>query len=473
MRLSHDRPVGAAVFDEPNLVSAAGLVPVVALARGAGLRLLGDEHLSVPTDKGANAGLKLTSLVAGMVAGADSIDDMALLRHGGMGKVFDACYAPSTLGSFLRAFSFGHVRQLDAVASRLLGGLAAATPLLAGVGGQVLLDIDDTIIEVHGYGKQGSGYGYSGVRGLNALLATVTTTRAAPVVVAQRLRRGSCGSPRGAARLVADALATLRRVRDGARSTPDSAPGRVLVRADSAFYGHATVSAAIKAGADVSVTVRMDKRVKAAIAAITHDAWRATSTPTPCSTKTAAGGSRVPRSGEIEFTAFTSKKKAQQVPGRLVVRRIPDLNHKAAAGQSTLLDTWRFHAFFTTSHRGALDTVAADKTHRGHAIIEQVHADLKNSALAHLPSGKFAANAAWLVLAVMAFNLTRAAAASSGPQLARAATATIRRTLIGVPARTASSARRLTLHLPTHWPWQTPWTELFTRACGPPGTATP
>jgi len=277
------------------------------------------------------------------------------------------------------------------------------------------------------------------------------------------------------ARLVADALATLRRVRDrdGAGSTPDSAPGRVLVRADSAFYGHATVSAAIKAGAEVSVTVRMDKRVKAAIASITHDAWRAIEYTDAVFDEDSGRWISRAEVAEIEFTAFTSKKKAQQVPGRLVVRRIPDLNHKAAAGQSTLSDTWRLHAFFTTSHRDALDTVAADKTHRGHAIIEQVHADLKNSALAHLPSGKFAANAAWLVLAVMAFNLTRAAAASSGPQLARAATATIRRTLIGVPARIASSARRLTLHLPTHWPWQTAWTELFTRACRPPGTATP
>ena len=215
MQLSHERPVAGASFDDPNLVASAGLVPVVALAREAGLRELADEHLSVPTDKGANAGLKVSSLVAGMVAGADCIDEMALLRHGGMGRVFDACYAPSTLGSFLRAFSFGHVRQLDAVASRLLVALRAGTPVLAGLTGRVLLDIDDTIIEVHGYAKQGSGYGYSGVRGLNALLATVTTSQAAPVVLAQRLRKGACGSPRGAARLVADAPATLRRVREG------------------------------------------------------------------------------------------------------------------------------------------------------------------------------------------------------------------------------------------------------------------
>ena len=165
MQLSHTRPVASAVFDDPNLVSCAGLVPMVALAHQCGLPALADEHLSVPTDKGANAGVKVTSLVAGMVAGADSIDDMALLRHGGMGSLFDRPYAPSTLGSFLREFSFGHVRQLDAVAARLLTGLADRTPLLAGIDGPVLVDIDDTIIEVHGYAKQGPGSATPGSAG--------------------------------------------------------------------------------------------------------------------------------------------------------------------------------------------------------------------------------------------------------------------------------------------------------------------
>jgi hypothetical protein len=177
MQLSHTRPVMSATFDEPNLMSAAGLVPLMALARRAGLRELADERMSVPTDKGANAGLKVSSLVAGMAAGADSIDDMALLRHGGMGKVFTGAYAPSTLGSFLRSFTFGHVRQLDAVASRFLVNLAEHTDLLgaAADAGPVLVDLDDTIVEVHGYAKQGAAFGYSGVRGLSALLATVST----------------------------------------------------------------------------------------------------------------------------------------------------------------------------------------------------------------------------------------------------------------------------------------------------------
>src|SRR4051794_23476750 len=276
VQLSHTSGATSAVFDDPNLVSSAGLVPVVALAEAAGLGALAQERLSVPTDKGAHAGLKVTSLVAGMVAGADSIDDMALLRHGGMSRVFARAYAPSTLGSFLRAFTFGHVRQLDAVASRFVTALADQTPLLGSpraqtaetqtaATGHVLVDVDDTIIEVHGYAKQGAGFGYSGVRGLNALLATVTTPDTAPAVVAQRLRKGSCGSPRGARRLVTDALKTVRGLAGLSGGTP-------LVRADSAFYGRGLVLAAVRAGAEVSVTVRLDKRVKAAIAGIAEDA---------------------------------------------------------------------------------------------------------------------------------------------------------------------------------------------------------
>lgn len=452
MQFSHTRSVASACFDDPNLVSCAGLVPMAALAQQCGLAALANEHLSVPTDKGANAGAKVSALVAGMIAGADSIDDMALLRHGAMGTVFDKPYASSTLGSFLRAFAFGHVRQLDAVACRLLVGLHARTPLLAGIDDSVCIDLDDSIIEVHGYAKQGSGYGYSGVRGLNALITTVTTAHTAPVIVGQRLRKGSCGSPRGAARMIGDTLATVARLRSA------EATGKPLVRMDSAFYGYPSVAAAIRGGADVSVTVRLNPKVKAAIADIDDDAWTAIEyTDAIYDENTGRWISRA-EVAEIAFTAFSSRKAAEQVPGRLVVRRIPDLNPGPGDGQQTLFDTWRFHAFFTTTDA---DTVTADKIHRGHAIIEQVHADLKNSALAHLPSGRFTANAAWLVLAVIAFNLTRAAATLTGPALAKSRTATIRRTLISVPARIASSARRLTLHLPRDWPWETAWNTLF------------
>jgi len=461
-------------FDDPNLVSAGGLVPVLALAEAAGLRDLSDEHLSVPTDKGANAGLKVASLVGGMVAGADSIDDMALLRHGGMGRIFTRVYAPSTLGSFLRAFTFGHVRQLDAIASRFLLVLAGLTRLLGtpanratvteqGAGpGYVLLDVDDTIIEVHGHAKQGAGFGYSGVRGLNALLATLTTVTSAPVIVAQRLRKGACGSPRGAKRLVGDAVRTARRLLEENQL--------ILVRLDSAFYGRGAVHAALAGGAAVSVTVRMDKAVKKAIAAIDDAAWRTIEYTDAVFDE--ATGRWISRAevAEVPFTAFAAQKKTDHVPGRLVVRRIPDFNaekHKAS-GQETLFDVWRFHAFFTTTNPNVLDTVSTDKTHRGHAVIEQVHADLKSSALAHLPSGVFTANAAWLVLAVIAFNLTRAAGTVAATDLAKATTATLRRRLITVPARVATSARRITLHLPLAWPWETAWTALFDRVSDPP-----
>lgn len=467
MQFKHAPAAVSAVFDDPNLVSAAGLVPMLRLARSAGLDELARERLSVPTDKGANAGAKVMALVAGMLAGADSIDDMNLLRHGGMGRLFDRTYAPSTLGSFLREFRFGHVRQLDAVASRVFANLAVDAPLLrAGDGERVMVDLDDTIIEVHGYQKQGAGFGYSGVRGLNALLATASTTSSAPVILAQRLRQGKTGSPKGSARIVGDALATLRRTRAATGARP-------LLRADSAFYGHATVGTAIKAGADVSVTVRMDPAVKAAIATIPDDAWEMIEYTDAIRDETTGQLISKAEVAEVPFTAFRSRKKAEQVAGRLVVRRIPDLNPRQVE-QPTLFDVYRHHAFFTTTAKEVMDTVAADKTHRGHAIIEQVHADLKAGPLAHLPSGVFTANSAWLVIAVIAFNLTRAAGlvADRAGRLARATTATIRRTLIHVPARLASSARRITLHLPEAWPWQTAFDRLFTATHAPPPTVT-
>jgi len=459
MQVSHAARTAAWSFDDPNLVSAAGLVPILRLAEKAGLRSLADQWLSVPTDKGANAGSKVAALVTGMVAGADSIDDMALLRHGGMKKIFSSVYAPSTLGSFLRSFTFGHVRQLDAIASRLLINLAGEAPILpAPTDGQmVFVDVDDTIIEVHGPKKQGAGFGYSGVRGLNALLATVSTETAAPVIIGQRLRKGAAGSPRGAARIVADALKTVTRL-------PSMKRAPVLLRADSAYYGHATVAAARKAGADVSITARQDPAVKRAIGTIPDDAWTKIQYTNAIYDRDTDTWTSVAEVAEVPFTAFTSKPKKDRVEGRLVVRRIPELNKKKLS-QPTLFDTHRFHAFFTTS---TLDTVTADRVHRRHAIIEQVNADLKSSALAHLPSGIFTANAAWLVLAVIAFNLTRTAATIAGANLASATTATIRRKLVHIPARIASSARRIRLHLPEAWPCETAWSALFAHALAPP-----
>lgn len=479
MQPCHTPAATSAVFDDPNLVSSAGLVPLLALARTAGLHGLADEHLTVPTDKGANAGLKVSSLVAGMIAGADSIDDMELLRHGGMRRLFAKIYAPSTLGSFLRAFTFGHVRQLDAVASRFLARLTEQAPLLVTTPGErVMVDVDDTIIEVHGYTKIGSGYGYTRVRGLNVLLATATTTTSAPVVLGQRLRKGACGSPRGSGQMIRETLATLGRLTTG----PGTGTARPLVRTDSAFYSADLVHAAAKAGADVSITMRMLPNVKDAIASITDQAWIPIEyTDAIYDEDTSRWISRA-EVAEVPFTAFATNRKHGAVTGRLVVRRIPDLNQPSpedAAQDGTVQDqlftTWRFHAFFTTTPAEGpdmLDTVTADKTHRTHAVIEKIHADLKHSALAHLPSANFAANSAWLVLAVIAFNLTRAAATLTGPDLARATTATIRRKIINVAARVATSARRVVLHLPKQWPWERSWQRLFTAVCGPP-TPTP
>lgn len=271
--------------------------------------------------------------------------------------------------------------------------------------------------------------------------------------------------------MVADTLTTVEHLRraaaePAARTTPVAA-SKPLVRADSAFYGYPTVWAALRGGADVSVTVRLTSTIKTAISSISDEAW------TPIEYTDAVYDHDTERwisaaeVAEIPFTAFASQKKAHRVPGRLVVRRIPDLRPTKDQGQGELFDVWRFHAFFTTTDTTDLDTVAADKLHRHHAIIEQVHSDLKNSALAHLPSSRFAANAAWLVCAVMAFNLTRAAAALTGdPKLVKATTGTVRKTIVSVPARIASSARRLTLHLPRRWPWEEAWNTLFDKVSG-------
>ncbi|RFA17688.1 transposase, partial [Subtercola boreus] len=209
---------------------------------------------------------------------------------------------------------------------------------------------------------------------------------------------------------------------------------------------------------------RQDPAVKRAIGTIPDDGWtkiKYTDAIYDQDTDTWTSDAEV---AEVPYIAFSSKPKKDRIEGRLVVRRIPELNKKKLS-QPTLFDTYRFHAFFTTS---TLDTITADQVHRRHAIIEQVHADLKNSALAHLPSGIFTANAAWLILAVIAFNLTRTAGTITGAVLASATTATIRRKLVSIPGRIASSARRITLHLPDAWPWETAWSALFSHALAPP-----
>jgi hypothetical protein len=458
MQLSHVDSIRSAVFDDPSLVSFAGLVPVVELAGRAGLEVLVGEHLSVPGGAGVAAGSKVSALVAGMVAGADSIADMDLLRHGGMPRLFVAVRAPSTLGTFLRAFAFGHVRQLDAVAARFLAGLSQQAPIIRTAEPISYLDLDDTVRSTFGYSKQGAGYGYSGVKGLNALLATVSSASSAPVIVATRLRKGSANSARGAARLVADAIKTSRSA---------GATGTMVLRADSAYYGSEVIAAARRHGVHFSITARKDKAIGAAIASISDDSWSTIHYPRAVFDEQLQQWVSDAEVAEVPFTAFTSKPKARRVAARLIVRRVRDQNpkHVQVNAQGELFRVWRHHAVFTDS---PLPMLEAERDHRRHAIIEQVIADLKNSALAHLPSGHFAANSAWLVLAAMAFNLTRATGALASAFHARAATATIRRQLIAVAARVTRSARRSTLRLPTAWPWAGAWQQLFTAATGPP-----
>jgi hypothetical protein len=446
-----------AAFDDPNLVSCAGLAPVVALASGCGLDALVADRLTVPAP---NARLKVPALVAGMVAGADSIDDMDLLRHGGMGRLFAGVRAPSTLGTFLRGFTFGHVRQLDSIAATLLTRLVGRAPLLAGADAVAFVDVDDTVKETFGYAKQAAGYGYTGVKGLSALLATVSTPTAAPVIAATRLRKGSANSARGAARLVADAVRTARAA---------GASGLLIVRADSAFYGHDVVAAARRAGACFSVTARMTPAVAAAIAEIPDGGWTPIRYPNAVWDDDEQRWISDAEVAEVDFTAFTGRRRAEHVPGRLIVRRVRRLNPATApTGQGELFAAYRYHACFTDS---PLTLLQAEAQHRGHAVVEQVHADLKNGPLAHLPSGSFAANSAWLVLAAMAFNLTRAAGAVASLLHAKATTATIRAQLIRVPARLARSARRVTLHLPRDWPWEPAWQRLFAAVHDPPAAA--
>jgi hypothetical protein len=431
---------------------------VLALAARVGLNDLADQHLSLSGGAGNHAGAKVSSVVVGMVAGADSISDLGLLRHGGMGRLFTGVRAPSTLGTFLRAFRFGHVRQLDAVASRVVIGLAQRAPLRPAAAELAYLDVDDTVKATYGYAKQGSGYGYTGVKGLNALLATLSTPAGAPVIVAARLRKGSANSARGAARLVADSVVTARGC---------GASGLLVLRADSAYYGRDVIAAARRHRARFSITARKDPAVSRAIAAISEDAWTTIRYPRAVFDEQSQQWISDAEVAEVPFTAFASRPKKDQVTARLIVRRVRDSNpaHLVADTQGELFPAWRHHAVFTDS---PLPMLQAEAAHRRHAIIEQVIADLKNGPIAHLPSASFAANSAWLVLAAIAFNLTRAAGSLASAFHAKATTATIRRQLLTVPARIARSARRLSLRLPARWPWAEAWQQLFTAATGPP-----
>ncbi|MGH3570044.1 MAG: IS1380 family transposase [Pseudonocardia sp.] len=463
MQSSHAATGVKVAFDELNLIADAGLVPVVALAEQVGLPELVAEHLTITgadNSAGANPAAKVMSLVAGMVTGADSIEDVDRLRHAGNAVVFDEIRAPSTLGTFLRAFTHGHVQQLNAVLRQTLIRLTEQTPLLPGAEEVVFVDLDSTHRQVYGYQKQGAAVGrLKGKKTLHPLIATASTPIARPVMVAIRMRRGKAADVRGGARFLAEALSTVRAIAPTAR---------IVVRADSKFYTADIATTAARYDAYISLTTGSNPSVNTAITQIPETAWTAIHYPDAfCDPDTGELVSDA-EVAEIGYTAFTSRPKSQQVTGRLIVRRVKRLNPHHAAGQDGLFDLWRYHAVFVTS---GFEMLQAESTHRGHAIIEQVLADAAASALAHLPSGTFPANAAWAVLWAIAHNLTRAAGALAGAFHARATTATIRAHLINVPARLARSARRLTLHLPQHWPWQPAWDSLHAVIHRPPTRA--
>jgi hypothetical protein len=452
-----------ASFDDPNLVSRAGLVPVMTLAQRAGLGELVAEHVRIGRPCGVNAPVKVGCLAAGMIAGADSIDDMDLLRHGAMPVLFGGIRAPSTLGSFLRAFTWGNVLQLEKVSRLLLADLARRAPLLPGKDTVAFIDIDSMQKRVYGHAKQGAAFGHTKiqgkgllVRGLNALAATISTPLAAPVIAATRLRGGNAGSSRGAASFATASVATARHAGCG---------GILVARADSAFYSAAFTGAVRRAGAFFSVTVRMDPKVKAAIAAIPEAAWTPIRYPRAVWDDQLRAWVSDAEVAEVQYTAFTSRK-GQAITARLIVRRVKDLNRKAAPGQGELFPAWRHHAIFTDS---PFATLQAEEHHRGHAQVEQVFADLTDGPLAHLPSGSFPANAAWLACAAISHNLLRAAGSLASLACAKARGATLRRDLIHVAARIARHGRgHLTVHLPTGWHRQAGWMNLFDAACGPP-----
>jgi hypothetical protein len=455
-----------ASFDDPNLVSHGGLVPVMALAGRAGLADLVAEHVTPGGECGVNAHLKVPCLVAGMAAGADSIDDMDMLRHGAMDRLFGGIRAPSTLGSHLRSYTWGNVSQLEKAGREFLAELARQAPLLPGAETLAFIDIDSMQKRVYGHQKQGAKFGHTKiqgksllVRGLNSLAAVISTPIAAPVIACTRLRGGNAASARGAASMAAQAIGTARDC---------GCTGTIIVRMDSAFYNAAVLGAVRRGGARFSVTVPVNSSIRAAIAAIAEESW------TPIRYPQAVWDDQLDcwvsdaEVAEAEYTAFASKK-GRAVTARLIVRRVRDQNKKAAEGMDELFPAWRYHAVFTDSPFGL---VQAEGQHRDHAIVEQVFADVTSGPLAHMPSGVFAANAAWLSIAAMAHNLLRAAGALASLPFAKARGATIRRDLIAVAARTARHGRgHLILHLPEGWHREQEWLNLWDAACGPPAAA--
>ena len=452
MQSSHAAPAVSASFSDPNLIASAGLVPLIRLAERCELATLIRRHVDLGVTTGANPAGKAMSLVAAMCAGADSIDDTDLLRTGGLDRLFHGIYAPSTLGSFLRSFTHGHVRQLQAAARRFTANLIPHAGLIPATEPMVFLDIDSKVKQVYGPAKQGASFGYTHVRGLHFQIVTASTPSSRPVIIATRLRNGSAGSGKGAASLVAEAIRAVREA--GITAT-------IVVRADSAFFSAKLVKAIRAAGALFSITVGNTKRIHAAIGEIPEAAWKSIKYRDAIWDQDEHRWVSEAEIAETRYTAFASKRKDLQASARLIVRRVKRLNPKTVPeGQGELFTTHRHHALLTDS---PLTIGQAEPDHRRHAVIEQVFSDLEAGPLGHLPSGRFQANAAWLTLAAISYNLTRATGTLADRFHAKATGATIRRNLINIPARIATSARRTRLHLPEHWPWNPGFLTLWTR----------
>ena len=417
MRVQDDEAVGLdglrVEFDDERVVSDAGVALVATLVKRLGVEVVAGRLVRLRRDRpgAANAGRKVMALVFAMVLGADSIDDCDVLRAGRTRRLLGGWLpAPSTLGTFLRAFTFGHVRQLD----RLLAeSLTRAWRAGAGPGeGRLIVDVDSFVGEVCGAKKQGAGYGYTRVFGYHPILAARADTREALHI---RLRKGSANTQKGVKRFCEELIARVDRA---------GATGVKLLRADSGFWNTKVFKLLDKAGWQYSIGVRNIKTVKAAIEAIDPDAWMTIDYP--------AGGE-----AQIAETTYGQR--------RLVVRRT-----RLVGPQAELWPDWR-HFCLITNRTEALQTVEAE--HRDHAVVEQVIADLKDQALQHFPSGHFYANAAWTVLACLAHNLLRWTQLLGLPDSTVRAARTLRRRLLHVPGRLTSHARGWTLHLPARWPW--------------------
>ena len=420
-------------FDDHRLVANAGLLLPVTLARHLGLGELVDRHVDLGDAPGrANVGDKLLTLVASALAGGDCIDDADALRAGGTEQALGCTIkAPSTLGTFLRSFRWGHVRQLDRVSREVL---ARAWSAGAGPGdGPLTIDLDSTVCETFGLAKEGAQrHNYAGQRGYHPLLAVAAGTGD---VLMARLRKGRANTVRGAAHFLRE---TINRVRYA------GATGELIMRADSGFYTHPIVAACRDKSVRFSITVRQHQSVRNIIEAIPEAEW----TPIPYWMEGAADVA------ETQYTPFQHEPDA--VPVRLIVRRVKP----TPGSQLALFADYSYHAFITDREGDTLDLEA---DHRRHAEIENAIRDLKYGVgLNHLPSGRFPANAAWLAVQVLAHNLARwTTRIGLGEQLAT--TKTLRRRFFSLAGRLTRKARRLTLHLPQGWPWQNQFCSALAR----------